>query len=1163
MSKVQQPTGKLKLASIISGLIGMVMFLSLPFLPVNQVQSSFNWPQDDDLTSVQAPLISYVPQDVDITVPIKEVRNLDNGATNILSTLPQESTEATLRGLFVRSTDDSLDVVVRNVVPLTIQKDALAKLPDDAKLRITSNYESTRSWVPDAEKSLGYALDSTIDDDVRPALTGIYTDIKNTEKNSNNTIDAGFQAHVTVDSRFTSSPSAIKYLAIFVGIIATAISLYCLHRIDILDKRTTSRRLFHRKWWKPRPLDGVVGFILLAWYFVGANTSDDGYLLTMAKVSHESGYMANYYRWFGVPESPFGSPFYDLLALMTHVTTASIWMRLPSLIAGLVTWLVLSREVMPRLGAKINQRRVAHWTMAATFLLFWMTFNNGTRPEPIIAVLSLLAWVSFERAIATHRLLPAAVGTIIATLALGAGPTGLMAVSALLASLGALIRILTRRLPLLGAPKGAPKKTVIAAILAQIAPFLAAGTAILTAVFADQTLRTVAEAIKLRGAIGPSMHWYDEFRRYEALMEQTVDGSFPRRFTMVMLFFCIGIVIAAMLRNGRITGAAKGPSMRLLLVILGTLFFMTFTPTKWTHHFGVFAGIGAALTALAAVGASRFALQTRRNRILFLGSTLMLFAFTLAGPNGWWYLSSYGVPWWDKPVQISGITASSVVLAISIVVLVWGAIVGFLADAKHARATTESEVADLELAERNKLDRFRGLTAAPIGILTTITVVFTLASMTKGMVSQWPAYSVGKGNVMALTGQSCNQAADVLVETNTNESFLKPADGSSLKDSLTAGGGRGFEPNNIPAKIDAKSSGESQSTVGSADQFRKEESSSDSSTDSNSNDSRTSADRGGAQAAASQDKATNDSDAVKGSSSDSNDASGTTGGLRATKGVNGSYAVLPFGIDTNRVPVVGSFTEGLQTPANTMTSWYSLPKNRDGLPLLVFSVAGRVGHFDMDGIFKYGQEIKVQFGKSGGSKKAEDFKVLGEQIPLDPGYAPEWRNLRIPMNQVPEDADSVRIVANDPNLTPAQWIAITPPRVPEMESLNDYVGSEAPTLLDWTIAFQFPCQKQYDHWAGVAEPAKFRISPDHDVRSNHTPVMDYSGGGSYGLVQMTSQAEEIPTYLKDDWQRDWGVLDKLTPFPNASGDAPKPVKLETETHKRSGLWYNGPMKFSD
>ena len=1131
------------------------MFLSLPFLPVNQVQSSFNWPQDEELTSVQAPLISYVPQDVDITVPIKQIRDLDNGATNILSTLPPESTEATLRGLFVRSTDDSLDVVVRNIVPLTINKDALKQLPDDAKLHITSDYETTHAWVPDAEKTLDYPLDSTINDDVRPALTGIYTDIKNTEKNSQDTIGADFQARVTVDSRFTSSPSVIKYLAIFVGIVATAISLYCLYRIDILDKRTTSRRLFHRNWWKPRPLDGVVGFILLAWYFVGANTSDDGYLLTMAKVSGESGYMANYYRWFGVPESPFGSPFYDLLALMTHVSSASIWMRLPSLIAGIVTWLILSREVMPRLGTKINQRKVAHWTMAATFLLFWMTFNNGTRPEPIIAVLSLLAWVSFERAIATHRLLPAAVGTIIATLALGAGPTGLMAVSALLASLGALIRILTRRLPLLGAEKGAPKKTVFVAILAQVAPFLAAGTAILTAVFADQTLRTVAEAIKLRGEIGPSMHWYDEFRRYEALMEQTVDGSFPRRFTMVMLFFCIGIVVAAMLRNGRIAGAAKSPSTRLLLVTLGTLFFMTFTPTKWTHHFGVFAGIGAALTALAAVAASRFALETRRNQILFLGSTLMLFAFTLAGPNGWWYLSSYGVPWWDKPVQIAGITISSMVLAISVVVLIWGAVVGFLVDAKQARATNASEVANIERAEIKKVNRFRGLTAAPIAVLTTITVLFTLASLAKGMVSQWPAYSVGKGNVMALAGKSCNQAADVLVETNTNESFLEPADGTSLKDSLSSGGGHGFKPNNIPAKIDSKSSGDSQSTVGSADQFKKESS--------DSADSNTSSDSDDSQASASQDKATKKSKDEESSSNNGNDASGTTGGLHADKGVNGSYAVLPFGIDPNKVPVVGSYTEGLQVPANTTTSWYSLPKDRDGKPLLVFSVAGQVGHFDMDGIYKYGQEIKVEFGKSGGSKNADDFEKVGEYIPLDPGYAPEWRNLRIPMDQVPQDADSVRIVANDPNLTPAQWIAITPPRVPEMESLNDYVGSEAPTLLDWTIAFQFPCQKPYDHWAGVAEPAKFRISPDHDVRSNHTPVMDYSGGGSYGLVQMTSQAEELPTYLQDDWQRDWGVLDKLTAFPNTNGDAPKPVKLDTQTEKRSGLWYNGPMKFSD
>src|SRR5699024_12016914 len=89
--------------------------------------------------------------------------------------------------------------------------------------------------------------------------------------------------------------------------------------------------------------------------------------------------------------------------------------------------------------------------------MFLIAFNNGTRPEPIIAVFSLLTWVSFERAIATHRLLPAAIGTLLATLALGAGPTGLMAVAAVLVSLNALIRIAVRRLPWLGAEKGASR----------------------------------------------------------------------------------------------------------------------------------------------------------------------------------------------------------------------------------------------------------------------------------------------------------------------------------------------------------------------------------------------------------------------------------------------------------------------------------------------------------------------------------------------------------------------------------------------------------------------------------------------------------------------------------------------------------------------------------
>ena len=75
----------------------------------------------------------------------------------------------------------------------------------------------------------------------------------------------------------------------------------------------------------------------------------------MARVADHAGYMSNYFRWFGSPEDPFGW-YYNLLALMTHVSDASIWIRLPDLVCALVCWLLLSREVLPRLGPAVSDQ---------------------------------------------------------------------------------------------------------------------------------------------------------------------------------------------------------------------------------------------------------------------------------------------------------------------------------------------------------------------------------------------------------------------------------------------------------------------------------------------------------------------------------------------------------------------------------------------------------------------------------------------------------------------------------------------------------------------------------------------------------------------------------------------------------------------------------------
>ncbi|KAB3519273.1 arabinosyltransferase [Corynebacterium sp. zg254] len=1181
---------KLTTVSIVSGLLGFLLFLLVPFLPVKQTEASFTWPEQGNPTNLTAPLMSYMPQDIDISIPVEQLTNLNDGQTTIVSTVPETSEEASLRGMFVRSTDNGVDVIVRNVVPLSITDEELAALPKDANLRITSDHESTHVWIPNEQRSDGTPFDSTINDDIRPMLTGIYSEIRDTDATHQASASGDLRATVTVDSRFTSSPTAVKILAIVAGLISLIVALWSLHSIDTLDGRIRSSRraaLLPPGFFKPRPLDAVVGGVLLIWYFIGANTADDGYLRTMAQASKHSGYMANYYRWFGVSESPFGFPFYDLLGVITRFSETSIVMRLPSLIAGIVVWLVLSREILPRLGTRINQRKVAHITMASTFLLLWMVYNNGTRPEPVIAMFSLLAWVSFERAIASHRLFPAAIGTMFATLALSAGPTGLMAVAALLVSLSAMIRILIKRLPALGAPAGAPRGKLIVAIMAQIAPFLAAGTAILAGMFADQTFASVMEATRVRSAIGPSLPWYEEYIRYTSLLDSTVDGSFTRRFAVLMLFFSFGVVIASLLRYRRVPGAAVGPTNRLAFIFLGTMFFMVFTPTKWTHHFGVYAGLGAAVTALAAVAASRITVSSQRNRIVFFGAALMLFALCLSGSNGWWYVGSFGVPWWDKSIQVNHIEASTVMLGTSLIVLVWGVVVGFLSDAKHARLTDSRDIEELDRKESSKLQRFRTVATAPIAALTALVVLFSLASLGKGFVAQWPAYSIGKGNIKALSGNTCLMANDVMVEKNTNESFLPVADGSELKDSLIAGKSAGFDPNNIPTKIDpgtGSSDSSDQTSVSAQELYKNSQAGNSNHANQSDNSNGNASSSANASGQTHQDSAKSGDDASSASNATKKEDTGTTGGVTSDKGINGSYAKLPFGLDEQKVPVIGSFTDGIQEPSYATTKWFTLPARDEQHPLVVFSAAGAIYHHDMNGVEQYGQEVVVEYGREktdaelaetkardekskdqrdepGRSESQDRFLSMGELEPLDIGTEPEWRNMRVPMDQIPEDATVIRIRAVDTNLTEDQWVAFTPPRAPELESIQKHIGSDVPTLLDWSVAFQFPCLKPYDHHAGVAEVPHYRVSPSHESREIHTPVMDYYGGGSVGLTQMTATANEMPTYLNNDWQRDWGVLDELTTHSRSTGEAAKQAELELGETTHSGLWSPGPMKY--
>jgi len=197
--------------------------------------------------------------------------------------------------------------------------------------------------------------------------------------------------------------------------------------------------------------------------------------------------------------------------------------------------------------------------------------------------------------------------------------------------------------------------------------------------------------------------------------------------------------------------------------------------------------------------------------------------------------------------------------------------------------------------------------------------------------------------------------------------------------------------------------------------------------------------------------------------------------------------------------------------------------------------------------------VQVQWATN---QQAAEGKSGGSVLFGDVGAAPAWRNLRAPLAAIPREATHIRLVANDDDLSPQHWIALTPPRIPKLRTLQDVVGSQDPVLLDWLVGLAFPCQRPFGHQYGVIEPPKWRILPDRFGAEANSPVMDNIGGGPLGISELLYRAVTVPSYLRDDWFRDWGALQRLNPFyPDA-----QPARLDLGTATRSGLWSPAPLR---
>ena len=1082
---------------MVAGLSGMVLCALIPLLPVQQATATVFWPQgvgdDGYVSDVTAPLVSGAPLAFNATIPCSAMASLPPDGGLVLSTVPPAGIDASRNGLFVRANADAVIVAFRDSVAAVATR-ADVNSGQCSELRIWADFAGVGADFVGIPGATG-----TLEIEKKPQVAGLFSDLRVGAQ-------PGLSARVDVDTRFITSPTVVKTAVMVLALLFVVASIVALAALDRSSgRRPSSLRPPEHSSWLPRSwrlrrapggtwlIDvGVIGALLL-WHLVGAISSDDGYNVTIARTSGDAGYFMNYFRYFGASEAPFDW-YLSVLAHMASISTAGVWMRLPATLAAIGCWLILSRCVLPRLGRGLAHDRVALWTAAAVFLAAWLPFNNGLRPEPIIAFGTLLTWMIVENAIATRRLWPVTVAIVIATLAATTAPQGLVALVPLLVASRAIARVVTQR-------------RAVGGLWPQLAPMLAALSLIVVVVFRDQTLATVAESARIKYSVGPTLPWYQEFLRYYFLtVKESVDGSLTRRFAVFVMLLCLFGVLAVLLRrNGRIAGLASGPVWRLIGTTAVALLLLTFTPTKWAVQFGLFAGLAGALGGVAAFTFATIGLHRRRILALYITALLFVLAWSTSGINGWFYVGNYGVPWFDKQPVIAGRPVTSMFLALAIVSGLYAGWLHFRMDyAGH------TEVKD---NRRNRV-----LASTPLLVVASLMVVLEVGSMAKGAAQRYPVYTTAKANVAALASglsdTSCAMADDVLVEPDTNAGMLRPVAGQKFGRFGPLGGENpvGFKPNGVSDDLQPVEAVTANPGLVNSD----------------------------------------------GSPNKPNIGVGFaagTGGGYGPEGVNGSRVYLPFGLDPKTTPVMGSYDE-TSAAAKATSAWYELPPRTPDRPVVVVAAAGAIWSYNEDGSFNYGQSLKLQWGVH---HPDGSFQALDKVQPIDIAPRREWRNLRFPLDWAPPEANVARIVADDPNLSADQWFGFTPPRVPILETAQQYLGSDTPLLMDIATAANFPCQRPFSVHLGVAELPEYRILPNHkQVVSSSNMWLAADDGGPFLFIQALLRTTTIPSYLRNDWYRDWGGIERYLRVVPAD-EAPAAV-VDQGSVTETGWRRQGPIR---
>ncbi|MDT7741699.1 MAG: arabinosyltransferase [Actinomycetota bacterium] len=712
--------------------------LAFPFAPVTQPVVAFDWPTSPAPTPVALALMPYQPVTLDASVTCAAARSV---VGDLLTTTPPTGTDA--RGLRLVS-----DGRVLRLTSFDHDLATVALPAGPCVVAVASDPQSTRVTV---EVAARVTVVADVPTDVRPVVAGVFTAAALTE---------GLHLHLVTDTRFQTTPSAVKWW-LAAGCVAGGLGVLAL--AWVLDG--PARRRLPRPG-RPAAVDVGVVAVLAVWTVIGPASVDDGYLASMIRSRASSGFLGNVQRWLNAPEAPF-SWYAEVHAAWAGLAPGPApvwWLRIPALVLALTSWTLLSRCVLPRLGA-LGRVRSAPVLAAVAFAAWWLPFGTTLRPDPWVATGGLAVWVLTERAIATRRLLPCVSAVAVAAWTVAVTPSGLLAVMPLLVAVPAAVQaVLT-----LGWARSA-----VAGLAAT-----AGGSTALLAMCGDQSFAAIRESTRVRELVGTGADWSQEYLRYVSLLTPgDMGGSLAYRTPVLVLLVALGAVSWSL--TTRVAGLARGPARRLVLTAAFSLVALVPSPTKWPMHFADLAGVGAGVLFLLLACWSPAALR-RRPRGGYaaagvLGGLVVAGVLVSLGFDNWAWVSDWGVPWNDRPPLIAGIGVADLGAVIGPLTVL---IVVLLVAGRRAR-------------HRSDLSAAQAVAVAPGSwalVLLLGVVVLLFASFLKVPVTRAGTYSIGGDDLAALARPHCGLADSLSVEPDPAAGMLAPAPGPSdppVTDGFTA-----------------------------------------------------------------------------------------------------------------------------------------------------------------------------------------------------------------------------------------------------------------------------------------------------------------------------------------------------------------------------------------